>query len=619
MELQDPKQSASAALKKQLGDRLGGLCRSVRERRKPREETWLNNHAAWKAVENGRAQYKSEDFKHYIPVVRRAIERFIIRGVQVLMPSPSFFEVYPGDEFDQGNGKAAESVRTYMMHLHTNPDRIPTRRNFAQLLRCLLLYDRAIVKNEVQVIDVPVDYAGYKGRIQEVWPTQRVVDPFAFYVWPETVTDISHAQLIFEDVMMPWSEYDAHAKKGICDPIRREDLGKPEWPHHHTMRLSHMGLTEPDAVSQGIQPDSETGQQRAIAPPQGFVALTEAWFPLNGGIAQAWLVWNVMDQPRVTRLQKARYPIAPYRMALARPLPGEHYTTGLMDDLEPLQILYNDQMNQGEESRSIAAVPPVIVDTQQINRADSLVFGPRKKWLMNGADAVKVLAFPDVSVNAVRARQETLALINSIGGGGGMTEGQPTRGLPRAGFAVTSLISLAMGDIKDSAEIIEQEIATPSLADHHRNTIAFVPKQQLMKIPGTADYPPKTMTIDDLMGHWGFRWIGTLQAQDQQVRAQRLMAGVQTLAKAEPQLNMQGYEINWPDLLKMAWRDGLGERGLEHIVRPMDPQRFAMLQQRMALEASGGPGGPKVPGGPEDAARTVARGLAEGGMGDMSG
>jgi len=612
---QDKQETGSSpALREQLAERLGDLCTQVRNRRKDRELSWLNNHAAWMAKEQGRAQYKSDDFKHYIPVARRAIERNVIRGTQMLMPSPDFFEVYPGDDFDLAAGRQAQAVRVFMAYLHTDADRIPARRNITQLFRCLQLYDRAIVKNTVQVIDVPVSFAGRIGRIQEVWPVQRVVDPFQFYVWPETVTSVTDAQIQFEDVMMPWGEYEEHVTKGHCDPIDRSELGKPEWPHHWKTRLAHQGLTEPDAVSQGIQPDfAGQGEQKASMPPQGFVALTEIWFPMNGAQCKAWLVWNVPKAPRITRLQRARYPIPPYRMALGRPIPGEHHTTGIMDDLEPLQVLYNDQVNQGEESRVIASVPPVVVDVNQVARADSLVFGPRKKWQMQSVEGAKVLNVPDVSLSAVRAKQETLALINSLGGGGGYSEGQPTRGMPRAGFAVTGLISLAMGDIKDLAEIIEQEIMTPSLGDHYRNTLMFVPRMQIMRVPGTADYPPATMTVEDLAGSWRFRWTGTLQSQDQQMRAQKLVGALTLLVKAEPGLNAQGFELNWPDLIKRAWRDGLGERGLENIVRPMSPDRLALMRAQALNEAGGpppGPGGPSVPGSPGDAAAIIGRALA---------
>src|SRR5882724_11744718 len=69
----------------------------VRSRRRTIDEEDLRNHAAWRGIRT-RFFYDSDNFKHYIPAARRAIERFVSRAVQMLMPTERFFEVYPGDE-----------------------------------------------------------------------------------------------------------------------------------------------------------------------------------------------------------------------------------------------------------------------------------------------------------------------------------------------------------------------------------------------------------------------------------------------------------------------------------------------------------------------------------------
>ena len=605
----DPQKTevVSSTLKEKMAERLTGTIVHVRDRRRPEELVWLNNHAAWKATANGRQMYNSPTFRHYIPVVRRAIERFVVRCTQTLIPSPDFFEVYPGNEMDAMAGKAAEAVRVYMGHLLT--DRIKIRRLCTQLVRSLLLYNRAVTKTSVQVVDkVPFQWAKWSGSISEVWPTARVVDPFSFYVWPEVVSELEDAQLVFEDVMIPYSQYAEWSTQGLCDPINREDLGTPEWPYHWRTRLGILGFTDPNSIpNQGALIEEEISPK--VTTPKAaeqFVALTEAWSIQGSRLIMVWIVWNAAGGNKIVRVIDRGYPALPYLMALARPIPGEHYTNSMMDDLEPLQILFNDQVNQSEEARAIATTPPVVIDVAGVGRSDQLEFGPRKKWLVD-PNGVKLLEIPDTSMSGIRAQNITLSQINSLGGAGSMTEGAPTRGLPRGSGAVSQLISLSMGDIKDVAEILEGEILTPLMKHLFRLTLAFTPSQQVMQIPGSQDFPPATLDAGTLMGGWTFRWVGSLQAQDQQMRAQRMVGALGMLAKLQPALMQAGKTLNWGYLLKRSWRDAMGERGAEEIVLDMPPPPPPQpgMPPGMppgALPPSGGGGGqaPPLPSGPGD-------------------
>ncbi len=568
--------------RREMARRLGPLITDVRQRRLPVEQKWLNGHAAWMATRK-RFFYDSPQFKHFIPIARRAIERTVVRGVQSLFPVEPPFEVFPGDELDIQAGRSAESVRVYMTYLLTK--RIQMRKLATMWLRSLMLYHRAIARNTVEVVELLTPH----GRWAQVWPTSRAVDPFSFYVWPETAVDFSQALLVFEDMMLPWQEYDRQAQEGVAQRIQPDELTTPEWPLHITERLSDQSMTDPSTTRDG-------GRTRDGVPVGRFVSMTELYLRAQSVWFKGWLVWNVQDGPRLTRFHPAKYPEPPYRMALARPLPNEHYTSGMMDDLEPLQVLFNDQVNQSEEARVIASNPPVILDAADIGRTDSYVYGPRKKWFVTDpSKPPTTLSLPDTSLASVRAAQMTLALVNSLGGSNPSTEGQPTRGLPRAGGAVLSLLSLAMADTKELSMIVENELLTPTLADLHRLTLQFVPRSQLIKIPGTHAYPPQTISVDDLYGDWQLRWVGPQHAEEIRGRAQAIAQLAAGLAKIAPILQQQGWAVNWAALVKRAWRDTVGERGVEDIITPiqqapaLDP---AMLPQLVTMLQQAGPGGP---------------------------
>ena len=99
-----------------LADDLASLIPAIRDRRKQQVEQWLLNHTAWRA-KDARSFFRSEIFNHYVPAFRRAVEKFVVRGAQMLMPNNEFFEVFPADELNDKTGKKAEGVMAYLLHL----------------------------------------------------------------------------------------------------------------------------------------------------------------------------------------------------------------------------------------------------------------------------------------------------------------------------------------------------------------------------------------------------------------------------------------------------------------------------------------------------------------------
>lgn len=586
----------------QIAEKLSPRIMDIRNRRRPIDEEDLRTHAMHHAV-RGRFFYNSDTFKHYIPMGRRAIERFVVRVVQSLIPNDQFFECYPGDELSIPAGREAAANGAYMHWLLTR--KIGIRKVANQLTRSLLMYRRAILKTSVEVTDGQVSMGRIKGRLKEVWPTARVVDPFSFYVWPETSPNLKDASLVFEDVLMPFSEYRQHVKDGLCDELQQSDLTRPDFPYHWNQRLAVTGFAEPSMISgDNTAPYGDGKQLSKPLPLETDVSLSECWFWSGDKLMTCWLVWNVNNGPRAVRFKQAQYPSieSVYKMAVARPIPGELYSSTLANDIEPLQILLNDQFNQMEEARSVAGLPPIALDPNLISRTDSIVYGARKRWLVeNPKEAIFPVAIPDTSKTSLAASQNTMGLINTIGGASPLAEGQPTRGLPRAGMAVQNLISLGLADITDVATIIETEILTPMMAELHRLTLAFVPPSQVMQIPGTQGYQAQSISVDDISGNWSFNWVGAQQLQAMTTKAGQLLAFFGNLSKVAPQLEQQGWGVKWGPFAKRVWRDALGERGVEDIVVPLselmkDPQMVEAqkMAQAMAAQRAQMPHPPKV-------------------------
>lgn len=591
----EPNTKLSPEKARELATELEPLVRDLHVRRLSIDERWLLFHSAY-VGRNVRTQFNSEMFKHFIPAARRAVERFTIRGAQMVVPSADFFEVYPGDESttDSGADKEANSVRSWLRYLLVK--RIKAYKLARTLFRMWCLYGRVITKTGVEVVSIPEQDGE---STQQVWPTVRAVDPFYFYHFPETVSEVERSQVLVEDFMLPWDSYASLLGKGIVTPLERRELAKPEWPQHQVRRLQEQALIEPSAIE-------HTEKSEDLA---SFVAISEVWLKREGRWQRVWIAWNINDGARVVRYNPRPVPVPPYRMVIARDVPSEGYTTAMMDDLEPMQVLLNDQFNIALEGQATNFSPPTVVDPNRVYRHSSLVYRPRAKWLAD-PEGIKFFEPRDISRYAFQGVQMTLGLMDSFSGSNPLAEGQPTRGLPRAGFAMTSLLNLSLADIKDAAQMIEDCILTPLLGDLYRLTVEYADPNQIVRIPGTQDWPARKFKVSDLVGGWDFQWVGSLQAQDMQVKSQRMVAVLGMLGKVGPtllqDLQVRGKRLNWEALLKRIWRDGLGERGLDRIVEDLNPQEQQRLQQMMMLQAQGGRKGGATGQGPGYAADGAA-------------
>ena len=573
---------------------LPPLVIDLRQRRKPIEERWLLYNSAYNG-RHTRTFFNSEMFKHFIPAARRSVEKFTVRAAQMLIPSIDFFEVYATDEYSDQAGDAADSVRSTMSWLWRK--RIKAYPFVRQLLRSWAIYGRVVAKTGVEITEAQVRRPdGSVEPVSQVWPTVRVVDPFYFYSWPETQTDIQRLQVLAEDIMLPWDTYEQMSKRGLVTKIAQGDLTAPVWPEHQVRRLQQQNLTDPSTVNTGGE---ESDRQGVV----GFVAITEVWVRHKGQWRRVWLAWNIRGKQggEIVRNNPQPFPVPPYRIAVARDLPSEGYTTGIMDDLEPLQVLLNDQMNMALEGQATNFSPPVVVDPHRVYRQSSLTFRPRAKWLAD-PEGIKFFEPRDITKYAFQGFQMTMGLMDAFSGSNALTEGQPTRNLPRAGFAVSSMLNLALSDIKDAAQMIEDLILTPLMGDTYRLLVEYADPQQVINIPGSQDWKPKQFTVNDLVGDWDFQWVGSIQFQDMQVKAQRMVAFAGLLFKGldvvTADLAKRGKKLNIEALLKRIWRDSLGERGVDKIIEPMTPEELQMMQQQAMMAQMAAQGGPPgKPGG----------------------
>ncbi len=546
-------------LKQQLKSALCEQVIGIRQRRLLVEQKWLLNRRAWMNFEIAQRFAGSDTSAHYrIPASRRAAERSIVRCVKLLTPNVKWFEVAPMAYVSADKVSNVDKFMWYVLR-----KRIRSRTNISQLVRSMFMCGICHLKTSLAV------------RNGQVWPTHRVVDPFAFYQFPETSATTDEAEVVFEDFLFSYERYKTFVKKGIVDDIPRSELTKPDWPYHLVERLAYQGITDPTAdVDINIDRIGDSLQKTTA----GFVSVTEMWITREDKLYQVYIAWNLAKTPRIVGFIQSAYDEPLYRSAIHRPLPGETYTNSMMEDIAELDSLSNDQLNKFQEAvdreQGFSAI-----NTEMVPRTDELKIKGGALWKFNGdpKEAMQFMTPQVTSTNQLRAWQIYLGLINSMGGAGTIAEGQPGRNMPRAGNAVQSLITLGLADLQDIAELIEQEVLTPALSDIYKVSSQFIPDDQLMHIPGGAGLFGSVLKKADIIGDYEFEWVGSLQSQDQEQRAQRALIFLNLLPQLTPYLQKQGYLPDFVALLRLIWRDSLGERGLSDILVPI-----AKLEQEAA-------------------------------------
>jgi hypothetical protein len=315
-------------LKKSLRLALCTQATAIRDRRRLVEERWLRSRRTWMAFGGDDVRDADTGVRNYdVPTARRVLERTCVRAVKLLTPTVKWFEISPMGDEDQETLSNVDSFMWYVLR-----KRIKSRSNISQLARCMLLYSMPILKTSIMV------------KNGQVWPTQRAVDPFSFYMYPETSPTVDDAEVIFEDFLFSYERYKTFADKGIVDDIPQSDFGKPDWPYHLMERLAYQGITDPTANVDIVINKVEDQLQKTTA---AFASMTEMWITREDKLYQVYIVWNLKNSgPRIVGFFQSSYDQPLYRTAFHRPLPGESYTTAQAEDIVELDIMQNDMFNR---------------------------------------------------------------------------------------------------------------------------------------------------------------------------------------------------------------------------------------------------------------------------------
>src|SRR6266581_4305365 len=184
-------------------DIILGTMNATRERRKLIEYEWLQNYRAYQ----GWPSYSytlplpGGSVHYFIPHARRTIERGSSRIKKLLLPRNKFFQTIPRD------------LSSY--EAHTDAGAVDGLLDF--------IYSEKIDRNSV---------------------IGGLVRSLQLYDFPDTSTNRDEAQLIFEDIVIPYQVYYSfvdrdNPDKSLYGYIPVDKFHNPIWPYHLVERLAY--------------------------------------------------------------------------------------------------------------------------------------------------------------------------------------------------------------------------------------------------------------------------------------------------------------------------------------------------------------------------------------------
>src|SRR6266516_6152754 len=116
----------------------------------------------------------------------------------------------------------------------------------------------------------------------------------------------------------------------------------------------------------------------------------------------------------------------------------------------------------------------------------------------------------------------------------------------------------------------------------------YIPTSQILQIPGKAGQAPRAFNKLDLRGSYTFKWQCALEFRDTQQVADSLMKLFEILANPQTiqLLQMQGYSINFQELIQTLYVYSIGEEGLVDIITKAQPVQQGMQPGQIPMQGT---------------------------------
>jgi len=575
-------------------DLLPALSR-IRTERAIMRERWLRYYRIFDSTPD-QERYHGR-IQSYIPVGRRLIENWVQKVKRDLFPTDDVFGVEALRDSDRDRALAAKALLRTFFEKYTQ-----VRRQSTPFLRQLVTYGSSPVhvtwKFDQCTLDV-LENVLEDGRVTEktvkrqreliryIGPTFRVVDLFAWYAWPVTVTNVLDLSLMFEDMLIERQRVLDLARTPIS--AKRPELGM-QWENADRVLESMAKAAEAAQASSTRDAKDKFNALRRRLNDKGFTMRFEGSDPArvtdvtdvywrtrfeDDDCVDWWRVTIAQDDVPV-RVQRNPFwhGMPPWLCGKFVEVQNEFYGRGLPETFDRLQYFLNDVANQASDALVWSMNPIAVVDSYRVQDVDSIRMRPGARWLADPAGVSFTEPPKESATVGFAAVGQIIALMNDTANVAPFLGPSPAgKGRGRAASTATGaqiLLSESLLQIRDVVENLEDQVYTPFLRMSHALAMQCMSKAMILKVTGIegVSFVERRISPEDIAGDFEFRWLGSTTNVNHQVRAQQMVNFLQMVARIPPEvLQAQGIQIDLGFILRAIWEDGFSLRDGDRIIK----------------------------------------------------
>lgn len=412
------------------------------------------------------------------------------------------------------------------------------------------------------------------------------VNPYNFYVYPETVDDLNEASVVWETFDMTgldieeMSRLDGWSKKAT-EHLMRGAGEMSEARRRDRLAKSDLGLSTDNesyvGTTYGIVCTIKEVWTKMVLPKDAY-ADTET----PGEFVPVRIVLSG-DHILSVRRNPLAHQLSPYELWTKRPDSGAIWGVGYGKLIQGLQALVNDTANQVNDVGTFSLNPIGLVDPDLVPgplapMRPGRMYKGKKGGLEFFAPPMHQVQYGHEHLNAILSYLQDFTGSPPVSQGlKAATTATATQTLQR-NASVPIQDEVEMGELTAMNNILRKGYL---LCQQYRTTDMQIP------VPGG---PPLQFRPEFFLAEIILEWLASGQAQS---HAQKMMQTMQFISMvmnpASLQLlNQQGFSLNLSALLRDVWNQGMSRRGFENYITKLDPTQQRQVQQQ---QASGqGPG-----------------------------
>ena len=547
------------------------LLQHIRNDRKPLSNMWTRLLKVW-TLEHEAQGYRGRS-NVYVPAGKKGTETIVSQLVSGSFPGDDNFGVDPTrPEFS----KSAVHTKALLKH---GVEKVARVRMQAELMfRQMSLTGNCPIKIhwDKKVLNGPTkrrrdDPSILHGAPEHVLfegPVFRPIDIQSWYAFPHTAQSLDEAEIVFEDMTLSVGHLRRQAEAGFyrSEAVEKSARGDRNEEHEAGVRAK--------LESQGFQGLHDTSGNSRDTP--GFVDVTEVYLDFDPDarsrdeeLNPLPFVITVTSSGEVLRCSRniLWHQRPPYLLGRMGLLTGRLYGTGFVEAIRELQILLNDQTNQGMDCANYALNPTVLTNP-------SLILGtlpdlePGVQFLVNDVNnAVKFDRPPMDLINGMSMLTTgTMSWINDFIGAPPVLQGGSSPGRAfRTATGIGTANQNARVPLQELVRLTEIEVFQPMLFMFWSLYSQFASDKFILNTGG-----PEVLRVgpEEIRGDYHFTWLASTQTANQQIKGSQLTQLIQLLANPQMAqlLQMNGLRINPAPLIRRLGYEVFGIRDMDEVM-----------------------------------------------------